>query len=414
MGQLALPPSADAAPDPVDVCIVGAGPVGASLACLLASRGVSVAIVDRATLPPMEHPAFDGRAYAIAAGSRARLLEPGGVWSRLPFPAEAIRAIRVSDGRPGRPASPLSLGFDAERDGDGPFGFMVEARSLRVALNRALHEIDGITVHAPADVTLDGVRAGAADLSLADGRRLTARLVVAAEGRGSPLRRQAGIRVSTIPYRQAGLVSAIAHERPHRGEALEHFLPAGPFAVLPMAATAEAPHVSAVVWTAEATRARRLADAGEAVFAHELRRMLPDGWLGAVRPIGRRWFYDLSAMHADRYVADRLALVGDAAHGIHPIAGQGLNLGFRDAIALAGLVTAALNAGLDPGGAALLRRYQAARRPDGLAMLLATDVLDRLFSNDSLPVRAARDLGIAAVDRMPALKRLFVRQATGL
>ncbi len=401
------------APRPIDVCIVGAGPVGASLACLLASRGVRVAIVDRAALPPMENPAFDGRAYAIAAGSRRDLLEEGGVWGRLPLPSGPIETIRVTDGWPGRAASPLFLRFDAAGDGDGPFGYMVEARSLRVALNAALHENPLVDVYAPDEAAVESVGRERVTVSLGDGRRLAARLLVAAEGRASPLRTRAGIRVTRIPYAQAGLVSAIAHERPHGSEALEHFLPGGPFAVLPMAATAGEAHVSAVVWTESAERAHRLHASSEAIFAHELRRCLPPDHLGAVRPIGRRWLYGLSALHAERYVADRLALVGDAAHGIHPIAGQGLNLGFRDAIALAALVGDALDRGEDPGGGAVLARYQAARRPDGLAMLAATDLLDRLFSNDRPAVRAARGIGIAAVHRMPGLKRLFVRQAAG-
>ena len=192
-----------------------------------------------------------------------------------------------------------------------------------------------------------------------------------------------------------------------------HFWPAGPFAQLPMAGTDGAENLSAIVWTEESGLADRMMAAGDRIFAHEIRRRL-GGHLGAVRPIGRRWLYRLSAMHAHRYVAERLALVGDAAHGIHPIAGQGLNLGLRDAIALGGLVRDAVAAGGDPGAPALLARYQAMRRPDDLLMLAATDVLDRLFSNDNALVRAARDLGIAGVHRVGPLKRLFMRGAMGL
>ncbi len=394
----------------VDVCVVGAGPVGGTLACRLAAGGVSVAVLDRAALPPMEHPDFDGRAYAVAAGSRA-VLEAAGLWARLPLPSCPIEAIRVSDGRVGRPASPLSLHFDAAAAGTGPMGWMVEARSLRVALNAGLHAPGGPTLHAPtqAAVTRD---AEAARIRLSDGREITARLVVAAEGRESPLRREAGIPVTRVPYRQAGLVCAIAHELPHHNEALEHFLPGGPFAQLPMAATPGAPHVSAIVWTERAELAARLLGLDDAAFGREVARRLGTR-LGAVRPIGRRWHYPLSALHAQRYVATRLALVGDAAHGIHPIAGQGLNLGFRDVAALSGLVIEAVRAGGDPGGAGLLARYQRLRRPDNLAMLAATDVLDRLFSSDNPVLRLARDLGIAGVDRMPGLKRAFMRRAMG-
>jgi 2-octaprenyl-6-methoxyphenol hydroxylase len=396
----------------IDVCVVGAGPVGASLACLLAARGVSVAIVDRRELPPMEHPDFDGRAYAIAAGSRADLLEPAGIWANLPLPSCPIESIRVSDGKLGRPASPLSLHFDESEAGAGPFGYMTEARSLRMALNRTLHQA-GIDVLAPAEVTPEDVSAGRRTLRSSDGRILRARLVVAAEGRESRLREAAGIAVTRIAYRQSGIVSAIAHEHPHGNEALEHFLPAGPFAQLPMAATEGAENLSAIVWTEGSALAERMMGASDAIFAHEVRRRL-GGHLGAVRPIGRRWLYKLSAMHAHRYVGERLALVGDAAHGIHPIAGQGLNLGLRDAIALAGLVADAIRAGGDPGETGLLERYQALRRPDDLTMLAATDLLDRLFSNDNPAMRLARDVGMAGVGRIGPLKRMFMRRAMGL
>ncbi len=396
----------------VDVCVVGAGPVGASLACLLHAGGVSVAVIDSRALPPMEHPDFDGRAYAIASGSRRDLLEPAGVWANLPLPSCPIEAIRVSDGKLGRPASPLFLHFDESEAGAGPFGFMTEARSLRMALNKTLHKA-GITVIAPAGFHDRGIAGGRAVLEIEDGRTVRACLVVAAEGRDSPLRRAAGIPVTRIAYRQSGIVSAIAHERPHGNRALEHFLPAGPFAQLPMAPTEGAADISAIVWTEESMLAERMMNTSDAIFAHEIRRRLGEH-LGAVRPIGRRWLYRLSAMHAHRYVGERLALVGDAAHGIHPIAGQGLNLGLRDAIALGGLVRDAVRAGTDPGDRSLLARYQAMRRPDDLAMLAATDLLDRLFSNDIAPLRTARDLGIAAVGRIGPLKRLFMRRAMGL
>lgn len=399
----------------VDVCVVGAGPVGGTLACRLAAGGARVAVIDRAALPPMEHPDFDGRAYAVASGSR-RLLEEAGVWGLLPLPVCPIEDIRVSDGRVGRPASRLHLHFDHREatvgEGEGePFGWMVEARSLRVALNTHLHALPGLHLHAPAEASVERHETGAV-VRVLGGPEFTCRLVVAAEGRGSPLRQQAGIAVTTVPYRQRGLVAAIAHERPHGNVALEHFLPAGPFAQLPMVGIDGAPHVSAIVWTEQAEMAERLYRADDALFAREVGRRLGTH-LGAIRPIGRRWIYPLSAMHAQRYVDTRLALVGDAAHSIHPIAGQGLNLGFRDVIALSELVLEAVRAGGDAGSTAVLAGYQRRRRGANLMMLGATDALDRLFSTDNRLVRGARDLGIAGVDRMPALKRLFMRQAMG-
>jgi 2-octaprenyl-6-methoxyphenol hydroxylase len=394
------------------VCIVGAGPVGGTLACRLAMAGVATAIVDQMPLAPMEHPAFDGRAYAIAAGPR-RLLEAAGLWDKLPQPTCPISDIRVTDGRVGRPASPLHLHF-ATRDlgaEAGPFGWMVEARSLRVALNAHMAALSALRIFAPARADVERQPDGVV-VRVAGGPDIACRLVIAAEGRGSALREAAGIPVTRLPYGQTGIVCAVAHERPHHNVALEHFLPSGPFAQLPMCAAADAPHVSAIVWTERDRLARIILALDDARFAREVGRRLGDH-LGAVRPIGRRWSYQLEAMIAHRYTDTRLALVGDAAHGIHPIAGQGLNLGFRDVEVLAGLVIDAIASGVDPGAPALLARYQRQRRPDNLAMLAATDALDRLFSNDRRVVRMARDLGIAAVHRVPPLKRMFMRQAMG-
>ena len=396
--------------DEIDVCVVGAGPVGGTLACRLAEGGARVAVIDRADLPPMEHPDFDGRAYAVAAGSR-RLLEAAGIWAKLPLPVCPIEDIRVSDGKVGRPASRLHLHFDHREAGDEPFGWMVEARSLRVALNAHLHALPGLRLHAPAEarVTRDG--AGAI-VDVSDGSRFRCKLVVAAEGRKSPLREAAGIRVTTVPYKQNGLVAAISHEKPHGNVALEHFLPAGPFAQLPMVGIEGEPNVSAIVWTEQAALAERLYATDDKIFAREIARRM-GSHLGAIRPIGRRWQYKLSAMFAERYVDTRMVLVGDAAHGIHPIAGQGLNLGFRDVIALSELVLEATRSGGDAGAPALLAEYQRRRRGANLLMLGATDALDRLFSTDNPIVRSVRDLGIAGVERSSALKRLFVRQAMG-
>jgi 2-octaprenyl-6-methoxyphenol hydroxylase len=396
----------------VEVCIVGAGPVGGTLACRLATQGITTAIIDRAPLPPMERPDFDGRAYAIAAGPR-RLLEAAGLWEKLPEPTCPIQDIRVTDGRLGRPASKLHLHFATRELGEaaGPFGWMVEARSLRVALNAHMAVLPALQVFAPAEADVER-RPDGAVVQVAGGPDLACRLVIAAEGRRSPLREAAGIPVTRLPYNQTGIVSAVAHERPHHNVALEHFLPSGPFAQLPMCATSGAPHVSAIVWTERDRLAQIMLRLDDARFAREIARRLGDH-LGAVRPIGRRWSYPLAAMLAHRYVDTRLALVGDAAHGIHPIAGQGLNLGFRDVEVLADLMIAAISAGTDPGAPELLARYQRQRRPDNLAMLAATDALDRLFSNDRPLARLARDLGIAAVHRAAPLKRMFMRQAMG-
>lgn len=391
-----------------DLCIVGAGPVGGTLACRLAAAGFRIAIIDRAALPPMEHPDFDGRCYAIAAGSQP-LLAAADLWDTLPLPPGPIAHIRVSDGIVGRPASRLHLHFDAP---DSPMGWMVEARSLRMALNARLHADPRITIVAPAEAIVTR-GADAATIALSTGERLQAPLVVAAEGRDSPLRRAAGLAAQRWSYPQTAIVCAIAHSRPHGQTALEHFLPAGPFAQLPMAPGEAGPNLSAIVWTERARDAGAYAALPDDRLAQEIARRLGPH-LGTVRIVGRRWIYPLSAMYVHRTVADRLAVIGDAAHGIHPIAGQGLNLGLRDAIALADALIAARARGDDLGSMAVLRAYERARRPDIVSMLIATDGLDRLFSTANPLVRTARRLGIGAVHRLPRLKAAFMQQAMGL
>ncbi len=387
-----------------DIAVVGAGPVGGTLALALAARGRKVLLIDKADLKPMEHPDFDGRAYAIAHGCRSVLAEAG-LWERLPYAPCPILDIDVTDGKPGQPPSRLSLHFGHSAIGDEPFGWIIEARSVRIALNAALAQ-SSVILRAPAEATVTRAAEG---VTLRVGHEsFTARLVVAAEGRHSPLRAQAGIPVTRLPYRQTAVIFAIAHERPHHNVAWEHFLPGGPFAVLPMTGTIAHPHLSAIVFTESDANARLLhAMDNEALAAQAQTRL--GGRLGEIQLAGRRWLHPLSAMYAARYYATRLALAGDAAHGVHPIAGQGLNLGLRDAAALAEIAGGAA----DPGAEPVLRAYQARQRPINMAMLLGMDALDRLFSSDFPPLRLARDLGLAAVERLPGLKRRFMLAAMG-
>jgi 2-octaprenyl-6-methoxyphenol hydroxylase len=402
----------------VDVCIVGAGPVGGTLACRLGEAGISTAIIDRAALPPMEHPDFDGRAYAIASGPR-RVLEQAGLWDRLPFKPGPILDIRVTDGKLGRPASKLFLHFDSRdvatstdpAEPGGAFGWMVEARSLRVAINARLHALPSVSVFAPAEARVER-RAEGALVHIAGGPDLACRLVVAAEGRNSPLRAQAGIPVTRLPYGQNGIVFAIAHERPHHGAALEHFLPAGPFAQLPMAPTEAAEHVSAIVWTEREAMAARVMALDEPAFTREAARRLGDH-LGAIRLLGRRWSFPLSAMITHRYVDTRLALAGDAAHGVHPIAGQGLNLGLKDVAALAQVLVDARRLGEDIGSELVLERYARWRRFDNVMLAAATDGFTRLFSNDNPLLRLARGVGMGVVDAIGPARRFFMQEAGG-
>jgi 2-octaprenyl-6-methoxyphenol hydroxylase len=393
-----------------DVLVVGGGLVGASLAGVLAASGVPTALVDREDPEAVLKQNFDGRASAIAAGSR-HMFEAVGLWDHVPA-CQPIHDIRVTDGRVGERPSPLALHYDHRVVGEA-MGHLVENRHLRVAQKRFLATLDTLHHVAPVEVARVVRRRNGVEARLQDGRRIRARLVAACDGRGSRLRTDAGIRTRRWHYDQSAIVTTLAHERPHRGTAYEHFLPAGPFAMLPLPDAADGTHRSSIVWTETHAMARKAMDLDEAAFAREIRRRFGDTH-GDVRSIAPRFRYPLSGLHADRYIDRRMALVGDSAHAIHPIAGQGLNLGLRDVAALAECVVDARRLGLDVGANDVLRRYQRWRRPDNLTLVAATDSLDRLFSNDVAPVRLARDLGLAAVNRMGPLKSVFMRHAMGM
>lgn len=385
----------------VDAVVIGGGMVGLTLAAALGSAGVSVAIVERQSFQGFTGDVHDGRSSAIAAGSR-RVLEAIGLWGAVANAAEPILEIRVSDG-----GSPLFLHYDHEELGAGPLGYIVENRELiRAMLARTVgletvEVLDGRTIET---VERDAVRA---TVRLEGGECLRARVVFAADGRNSPVRRGAGIGVVEWRYPQSGIVCTVAHSRPHEGVAQERFLPAGPFAILPMTGRR-----SSIVWTERDELAPAFMALDDASFTEELSLRFGD-YLGDLEVVGPRFCYPLALTHAEAYTAPRLALVGDAAHGMHPIAGQGFNLGVRDLAALAEVTVDALRLGLDPGSSTVLDRYQRWRRFDNLVMLAVTDSLNRMFSNEIPPVRLARDLGLAAVNRLPPLKRLFMRHAMG-
>ncbi len=402
-----------------DVAIVGGGMVGMTLAAALGSAGLSVAIVDAEVPAAMTAAAFDGRSSAIAFGSQ-QVLAGIGAWAAMAAEAQPILDIRVSDGTATGGVSRLFLHYDhrdlAAGSGVGkdapPLGFIVENRVIRRALLRRLAELPNVTHAAPARVVGVERRADAAVLHLDDGRSVSSRLVVAADGRNSPVRAAAGIRTTEWAYAQTGIVCTVAHEKPHGGVAHEHFLPAGPFAMLPMVDDVGV-HRSSIVWTERRDLAPAMMALDDAAFAAEIERRFGPS-LGRLRPIGGRFAYPLTLVHAERYVDHRLALLGDAAHAIHPIAGQGLNLGLRDVAALAETIVDAQRLGLDIGDGLALERYQRWRRFDNLVLMAVTDGMNRLFSNDIAPVRLARDLGMAAVNRLPPLKRLFMRHAMGM
>ena len=382
--------------------IVGGGMVGSLLAVALGAAGVSVAVIDRETASAMTDSAFDGRASAIAAGSQ-RVLATLGVWDRMAHAAEPILEIRVSDG-----SSPLFLHYDHEDIGDGPLGYIVENQAIRAALAEAVTDLEAVRVLDGRTVEKLERTASSALALLDDGTRVQGRVAFAADGRRSPTRQAAGIGTAEWRYAQIGIVCTVAHDRPHRGVAQEHFLASGPFAILPLTGNR-----SSIVWTERADLAPTLLALDDAGFAHELGLRFGD-YLGALEVVGPRFSYPLALSHAHDYVAPRLALVGDAAHAIHPIAGQGLNLGIRDVAALAEVVVDTVRLGLDPGASTALDRYQRWRRFDNLVMLAVTDGLNRLFSNDIGPVKLARDAGLAVVDRLPPIKRLFMSHAMGL
>jgi 2-octaprenyl-6-methoxyphenol hydroxylase len=401
-----------------DIAIAGGGMVGMTLAVGLATAGLSVVVIDAEAPAARTAAGFDGRSSAIARGSQ-KVLAGIAAWTGMAAEAQPIRDIRVSDGNVTGGVSRLFLHYD-HRDlaapgtaaDAGPLGYIIENRVIRRALLQRLAELPSLTHLAPARVVSVGRAGGTAVVHIDDGRRIAARLAVAADGRASPLRAAAGIRVTEWAYAQTGIVCTVAHEKPHGAVAHEHFLPAGPFAMLPMVDD-NGTHRSSIVWTERRDLAPAMMALDDAAFAAEIERRFGPS-LGRLRPIGGRFAYPLTLVHAERYVDPRLALLGDAAHAIHPIAGQGLNLGLRDVAALAETVVDAHRLGLDVGDALVLERYERWRRFDNMVLLAVTDGLNRLFSNDLAPLRLARDLGLAAVDRMPPLKRLFMRHAMGL
>jgi len=391
----------------VDIAIVGGGLVGGTLAVALARAGLEVALIERLAPSAQIDATFDGRASAIALAPQ-QMLASIGVWPLLADHATPILDIRVADG-----SSRLFLHYDSEEVGTPALGYMLENRHIRAGLFQAIKATPAIRLIAPAEVVDIETGTGRARAHLANGDIVTASLIVGADGRTSGIRAKAGIGVDEWNYKQTGIVCTVHHERPHHNVAHEHFLPAGPFAILPLAGNR-----SSLVWTERADLAPGIVvlaqdKSAPDQFMRELEARFGD-FLGTLTCEGPVWTYPLSMHLAHRAVSPRIALVGDAAHGLHPIAGQGFNLGLRDVAALAEVVTDAARLGLDIGDAAMLQRYADWRRLDTLVMLGVTDSLNRLFSNNIGPVRALRDLGLAAVNAAKPAKRFFMRHAMGL
>ncbi|WP_265516319.1 ubiquinone biosynthesis hydroxylase [Nitratireductor luteus] len=391
--------------DRFDVLIAGAGYVGLALAVSIAEArpGMRVMIVDAAPEGVWEK---DGRASAIAAAA-SRMLAQLGCWEEIAGNAQPITDMIITDSRTSDPVRPVFLTFGGEAAPGEPFAHMVMNRDLNTALRRRAEEL-GVDI--VQGVGVDGFEVEGATVSvrLSDGMQARTRLLVAADGVRSRLRDMAGIKTLHWDYGQSGIVCTVAHERPHNGRAEEHFLPAGPFATLPLMGNR-----SSIVWTERTGDAERLVAEDDFIFEQELE--LRFGLkLGEIHVEGPRRAWPLGLTLARDFVKPRFALAGDAAHGIHPIAGQGLNLGFKDAAALAQVLVEADRLGEDIGAIDVLQRYERWRRFDTVQMGVTTDVLNRLFSNDLGPLRAVRDIGLGLVDRMPGMKSFFVRQAAGM
>ncbi len=390
-----------------DILIVGGGLNGPALALALAQAGHRVTIIDALAEKTRRNAAFDGRAYALALASQ-RLLEAIGIWGRIAGHAQPMLEIKVSDGHAGSGPSPFFMHFDHAEIEEGPMGFMVEDRFLRRALLEAMDDEPAITRIGGATVVDQQAGPSGVTVTLDDGRTLSGALLVGCDGRASGTARRAGIRRTGWDYGQTALVCAIAHERPHHGIAHQFFMPPGPLAILPLPGD-----VSSIVWserTATAARIQALDDAG---YLAALRPRFGD-FLGRIELAGKRWSYPLNLTVAQDFVARRVALAGDAAHGMHPIAGQGLNAGLRDVAALAEVLTLARRRGEDIGAPQVLERYRQWRRFDTATLVAATDLFNRLFSNDNPLLRLGRDLGMGLVGAIPALRRNFIREAAGL
>lgn len=397
-----------------DVAISGGGLAGMTLALALHKAGMKTAIVD--ALPPDERlaEAFDGRASALAYASW-RMLKAVGAARHMQGQAQRIEDILVVDGRPAgglRPGGPgrAQLHFDRREihphDTGEPLGWMAENRWTRLALATEARE-SGLPVFAPRKAARMEAHARGATLWLEDGDRIEASVVVACDGKNSRLREQAAIRTVGREYGQKALVLTVEHELSHEGVAYEFFMPAGPFAILPLTGNR-----SSLVWTESAKAAEALYAMDDEGFQEALEARFGD-FLGAVKPVGPRWIYPLGLKIAERFIGDRLALAGDAARAIHPIAGQGFNLGVRDAAALAEVLVEARRAGLDPGSPDTLARYERWRKTDSIALGLGTDVINALFANDHPSLRAARGMGLSVVDSIPFARRMFMRMAGG-
>ena len=397
-------PAKDSVKDPerTDVVIVGAGLVGAAMAIALAQQHIHVTLCERSPRAPLLNVTDDGRASAIARSS-VRVYQHLGIWEDLLPHAEPINDIRVVDAY-----STALVHYDHQQADGEPFGYIIPNAEIRPALIRCAEAMEGLEIR--YEITVDHVEpsAGSSLVTFSDGKEMAASLVLAADGRFSTLREKMGIEARRIAYDQVAMVSTIEHSLPHHGLALERFLPAGPFALLPMKGNR-----CGVVWSEPEEVASQMMALSDTDYAQEIARRAGE-YPGDISMVGKRFSYPLSLVLAKTYTAPRFALIGDSAHAIHPIAGQGVNLGYRDVAVLTDILVDAKRLGLDLGDAMLLERYEHMRQGDVVSMVAATDGINRLFSNNITPFRLARRLGLSMVERMPRLKHYFMFHAMGL
>ncbi|MCU0731494.1 MAG: FAD-dependent monooxygenase [Hyphomicrobium sp.] len=391
-----------------DVVISGASVAGLALALALAEAGegeMRIALLDRTWPPPSAE--GDVRAYAVSAASR-HMLQVLGAWKGVAPEAQAVRRIEITDSSLDDGIRPVVLTYDNVLEDGEPATHIVPGTLIVSALADRVAGFLAVDRFMPGAIAAYEAAGSGLTVSLADGRVIRTRVLVSAEGRQSGLREKAGIKTVGWSYDQMGIVTWVEHERPHDDTAIQHFLPAGPFAILPLTGNR-----SCITWSEDADEARRILALDDAAFLAELEKRFGGRW-GALKLLSGRQSWPLSMHLARSYVAERIALMGDAAHGVHPIAGQGLNLALRDAAALSEVLIEAARLGLDVGNAEILSRYERWRRFDSAVSTAAFDGLNRLFSSDSAVLRGVRDAGLGLVDRLPAMKQLFVSEAAGM
>ncbi|MDB4054028.1 UbiH/UbiF/VisC/COQ6 family ubiquinone biosynthesis hydroxylase [Octadecabacter sp.] len=386
-----------------DIAIVGGGLNGPTLAIALEQRGLNVTVIDALPAPKRGMRDFDGRSYALAHASM-RLLRGINLWDAIKDHTQPMLEIKVTDGRAGTGPSPWMMHFDHTEIEEGPMGYMCQDRHLRQALLAKMDGAARITQMSGETV----VAQSSGQLTLASGKTVTAKLIVGADGRASGTAERAGIKRTGWGYGQTAIVCAVEHELPHEGIAHQFFMPTGPLAILPLP-----DNCCSIVWSETETRATKIMAMDDTDFLDALRPAF-GSFLGELTLVGKRFSYPLGLTIANRFIGDRVVLIGDAAHGVHPIAGQGLNAGLRDVAALVDVLSDAKARGEDIASAAVLARYEQWRRFDTATLAAATDTFNKLFSNDNPLVRAVRDMGMGVINATPRLRRTFIREAAGL